>query len=121
MTLVINGTSKTYAEKLAALDADKAAAVSRITEALLAKDKKVRERISKKCATFNLGRKPIAKISIIGKSLRLHLALDPAAEELQKYPVKDLSDKASYKDVPVMLKISSDLALRRALKLIALL
>lgn len=116
----INGTSKTFAEKYEALDADKKATVDAIKGALLAK-KKVHERISKKCATYNLGRKAIAKISIIGKSIRLHLALDPASEELSKYPLKDLSDKKSYADVPAMLRISSDLALRRALKLIELL
>ena len=32
--------------------------------------------------------------------------------------IKDFSDKASYKDVPAMLRISSDLAFRRALKII---
>ena len=116
--LVISGTAKTYAEKLAALEPDKLAQVEAIRTALLGKDKKVHERISKKCATYNLGRKVLAKISIIGKSVRLHLALDPAAEEFQKYPLKDLSDKASYSDVPAMLRISSDLAFRRALKMI---
>lgn len=118
-SLVINGTAKNYTEKLNALDADKLAQVNLIREALLGKDKKVHERISKKCATFNLGRKAIAKISINGKCVRLHLAIDPNDEQYQTYPLKDLSDKASYSDVPAMLKISSDLALRRALKLIA--
>ncbi len=116
--LVISGTAKTYAEKLAALTPEKAAQVEAIKAALLQKDKKVHERISKKCATYNLGRKALAKISIIGQMVRLHLALDPAAEEFQKYPLKDLSDKTSYKDVPAMLRITSDLALRRAIKLI---
>ncbi len=116
----INGTSKTYAEKFESLDADKKAAVEAIRAALLAKNK-VHERISKKCATYNFGRKPVAKISIIGKSVRLHLAIDPASEEIAKYPVKDLSDKKSYAEVPAMLRISSDLALRRAFKLIELL
>ena len=50
--LVISGTAKTYSEKLAALDADTLAKVEAIKEAILAKDKKVHERISKKCATY---------------------------------------------------------------------
>ena len=116
--LVISGTAKTYSEKLAALDADTLAKVEAIKAAILAKDKKVHERISKKCATYNLGRRVLAKISIIDKSGRLHFAIDPAAEEYAKYPIKDFSDKASYKDVPAMLRISSDLAFRRALKII---
>ena len=118
-SLVISGTAKSYIEKLNALDADKLAQVNQIREAILAKDKKVHERISKKCATFNLGRKTVAKISINGKCIRVHLALDPGDERFATYPLKDLSEKTSYKDVPAMIKISSDLAFRRALKLIA--
>ena len=65
----------------------------------------------------------IAKISISGKSLRLHLPLDPNDEErfpTSKYHQFSLADKKQYSEVPFTLKIKSDRALKRALELIEL-
>lgn len=62
-----------------------------------------------------------AKISISGKTLRLHLPLDP--NDLESYPLTkyhqiDLTDKKQYSQVPFTVKIKSDRALKRALQLI---
>lgn len=65
----------------------------------------------------------IAKISISGKSLRLHLPLDPNDEErfpTSKYHQISLANKKQYSEVPFTLKIKSDRALKRALELIEL-
>lgn len=65
----------------------------------------------------------VAKISISGKSLRLHLPLDPNDEErfpTSKYHQFSLVDKKQYTEVPFTLKIKSDRALKRALELIEL-
>ena len=65
----------------------------------------------------------VAKISISGKSLRLHLPLDPNDEErfpISKYHQFSLADKKQYTEVPFTLKIKSDRALKRALELIEL-
>lgn len=65
----------------------------------------------------------VAKISISGKSLRLHLPLDPNDEErfpTSKYHQFSLADKKQYSEVPFTLKIKSDRALKRALELIEL-
>jgi len=62
----------------------------------------------------------VAKISISGKSLRLHLALDPHDEkfDVNRYHHFSLEDKRQYKDVPFTVKVKSNLGLKRALELI---
>ncbi|HQC55042.1 MAG TPA: hypothetical protein PKX91_04900 [Clostridia bacterium] len=114
--LNIQGTSKTFEEKLAALSAEKKQAFDEIREALLAK-KGVKERVSKKYLTFNRGREQVARISIISTSLRVHLAvnLDDYAD---KGWMKDYSDKVAYERVPGMVRVSSDLAKRRIISII---
>ncbi len=65
----------------------------------------------------------VAKVSISGKSLRLHLPLDPNDAErfpTSKYHQFSLADKKQYSEVPFTLKIKSDRALKRALELIEL-
>lgn len=114
--LNIQGTSRTFEEKLAALDADKKAAFEQIREALLAK-KGVKERVSKKYLTFNRGREQIARISIISTSLRVHLAVDLDEYKEQTW-MKDYSGKVAYERVPGMVRVSSPLAARRILAII---
>lgn len=62
----------------------------------------------------------VAKISVSGKTLRLHLALDPndPTLPLDRYHQFSLADKAAYKDVPFTVKIKSDLAFKRSLELV---
>lgn len=65
----------------------------------------------------------VAKVSISGKSLRLHLPLDPNDAErfpTSKYHQFSLADKKQYSEVPFTLKIKSDRALKRALELVEL-
>ena len=114
--LNIQGTSRTFEEKVAGLKPEAKEALAQIQAALLAK-KKVNERVSKKYATYNRGRDQIARVSIIATSLRVHLALDPKAYT-DKTWIKDLSAKSAYEKVPAMVRISSPLALRRVLALI---
>jgi hypothetical protein len=114
--LNIQGTSRTFEEKVAGLKPEAKEALEQIKAALLAK-KKVNERVSKKYATYNRGRDQIARVSIIATSLRVHLALDPK-DHPDKTWIKDLSAKSAYEKVPAMVRISSPLALRRVLALI---
>lgn len=117
--LNIQGTSRTFAEKVADLSAEKKAIFDQLADALKAKVK-VNERISKKYATYNRGRDLIARISIIGQAIRIHFALDKADVEgkYDKFPLKDLSDRKAYEAFPYMLRLTSDLAVRRALQII---
>ena len=79
--------------------------------------KKVSARSSFSGTTFNFGRKKLAKAVVIGKSLRLYLALDPTAIP-PKFFAKNVSDVKKYANLPTMVKIKSHRALIRALMLI---
>ncbi len=79
----------------------------------------VKSRISWKHDAFNRGRLQLAKLVVRGKSLCLYLALDPAAYEVEKYHQIDQSGKNAYAKVPMMVRIKSDLGLRKAKFLIS--
>ena len=69
---------------------------------------------------FNFGRNTVAKMLIRGKTLCLLLALDPEAEDLPvaTYHQKNVGDQKAHKDTPFMVKITSDLASRKAVRLV---
>ena len=63
----------------------------------------------------------VAKISVSGKTIKLHLPLNPLDEEKfpnTKYHQVDLSNKKQYSEVPFTVKVKSDRGLNRALGLI---
>ncbi len=80
--------------------------------------RKINIRISSKGVSYRLGRELIAKLTIRGKTLRLHLALDLNAFDEKVYFQKDMGDVRSYVEVPFTVKIRSDRGLRNAMKLI---
>lgn len=80
--------------------------------------RKINPRVSSKGVSYRLGRDLVAKITIHGKTMKLHLALDVAAFEEKIYFQKDLSDKKAYAEVPFTVKVKSDRGLKNALKLI---
>ena len=80
--------------------------------------RKINIRISSKGVSYRLGRDLVAKLTVRGKTLRLHLALDVNAYDAKVYFQKDLGDVKSYVEVPFAVKIKSDRGLKNALKLI---
>ena len=80
--------------------------------------RKITARISKKCESFRCGRTLIAKINIVGKTMRVYLALDPKKYPVNIYFQKDAGDKKAYEEVPMMMRVKSDRALRRTYTLI---
>ena len=78
---------------------------------------KTKCRVSKKAEAFRKNGL-IAKLSVSGKSIRVHLALDPKAYDEGKYHHDDLGAKRAFKEVPFTMKIRSDLACKRAIELI---
>ena len=74
----------------------------------------VKSRISWKHDAFNRGRLQLAKLVVRGKSLCVYLALDPNAYEVEKYHHADKGDTNAYAKVPMMIRIKSDLGLRKA-------
>ena len=80
--------------------------------------RKINSRVSIKGVSYRLGRKLVAKLTIRGKTLKMHLALDVKDFEQNVFFQKDMSDVKEYAEVPFTVKIRSDRALKNALKLI---
>lgn len=76
----------------------------------------VKARTSLRCVTYRHNSEIIGKIALGGKSLKLYLAIDPKAKMLEegKYHPRNMSKTIAYKDVPTMLPIKSELAVRKA-------
>ena len=83
--------------------------------------KKVKCRLSKKRETFYLGRQTLVKLDVKGKKLDLYLSLDPSEfnDKAQYYNYIDISQKNAL--LPMLMKVSGPIKLRRALELIDIL
>ncbi len=82
------------------------------------KRKVVKSRMARRVETFKTGKVKIARLTVAGKSLKVFLALDSGAYEVEKYHHKDFSHKKSYVPTPMMIKIRSKASIKRACKLI---
>ena len=80
--------------------------------------KGIKARYSSACESFRLSRKLMAKFVIIGMTVKLYLALDPNSFPNNIYHQKDESKKKAYVDVPFMVKVKSNLSIRKAKELI---
>ena len=80
--------------------------------------RQLRSRITSSGETFAAGRKLLARLCLVGGYLRLFLALDPKAYNVQKYHHKDYTEVVRYAKTPFMIKLSSDRQVRYALELI---
>lgn len=117
--------SLTFAEKYALADDIIKERYVILKEALTTTAKgtpKIKSRISKQCDTYRREGDIVAKITIIGASLRVNLPLDPDADEFNdgRTPHTSTGHKKVYEEVPFQFKVNSKLALKRALALIDL-
>ncbi len=117
--------SLSFAEKYALSDEIVKERYAVLKEALTATPKgtpKIKSRISRQCDTYRRNGDIVAKITIIGGSLRINLPLDPDAPEFNdgKMPHTATGHKKVYAEVPFQFKVNSKLALKRALRLIEL-
>ena len=82
--------------------------------------KKFKSTVSWNADRFNYGRATIAKMNIRGKTLCVYFALDPKDPAFKQtiYNQKDMSDQKAYAQTPFMMKIKSDLAAKRAVRLV---
>ena len=117
--------SLSFAEKYALADDIIKERYAILKDALTATEKgtpKIKSRISKQCDTYRREGDIVAKITIIGTSLRINLPLDPDAEEFNdgRTPHTSTGHKKVYEEVPFQFKVNSKLALKRALALIDL-
>ena len=69
--------------------------------------KKVKNRVSWKRESFQMGRMKLARLVIRGKTLCLMLAVDPAGYTGTKYTVEDVSNVATSADTPCLYRIKS--------------
>ena len=85
--------------------------------------KKINSNVSWHGDRFNYGRDTVAKININGKTLCFYIALDPNDPELKPtvYHQKDVGDQKAYESTPFMVKIKSDAAVKKALRLVGVL
>ncbi|MCQ2602482.1 MAG: hypothetical protein MJ193_01000 [Clostridia bacterium] len=118
-----NRKSLTFAEKYALSDdivKERYAILQNALTSTAKGEAKIKSRISKQCDTYRRDGDIIAKVTIIGTSLRINLPLDPEAPEFcdGKTPHTDTHHKKVYEEVPFQFKINSKLALRRAVVLI---
>ena len=85
--------------------------------------KKINSNVSWHGDRFNFGRDTVAKINICGKTLCFYLALDPNDPEYKTtvYHQKDVGEQKAYESTPFMVKIKSDAAAKKALRLVGFL
>jgi hypothetical protein len=82
--------------------------------------KRINSNVSWHGDRFNFGRDTVAKMNICGKTLGLYLALDPNDEEFKStvYHQKDVSKQKAYEHTPFMVKVKSDAAVKKAIRLV---
>ena len=112
------GKRRTFAEKILEADDDNKAIYNMLKNELMSY-KKVNNRLTKTIDIFKFKSTYLAKISIAGKTVKLHLALDAKDYAETKYHQKDLGEKKKYEFVPLALKVKSDRSKKYAVELIA--
>ncbi len=87
----------------------------------LSEYKKINSNVSWHGDRFNYGRDTVARINIVGKTLGLYLALDPEDPEFKTtvYHQKNVGNQKAYENTPFMVKIKSEAAVKKAVRLIA--
>lgn len=78
---------------------------------------KVKSRVSWNHELFTAGRKKCARLNVKGKTVYVYLPINPDAGD-NKYRLTDLSDTASSKDFPCLLRVKSARGAKRAKELI---
>lgn len=110
-------STKTFADRLAEADEQTKANYETIKNELLSY-KKMKSRMSRKCESYRVGRVLLAKIMFSGKSIKCYFALDPAAYETSVFHHRDVSEKKSYVDVPMLVRVRSNRSVKNAKKLV---
>ncbi len=106
-----------FAQKLLSLEKQKREYFSNIHNEFLSY-KKVRARLSFRGLSYRFGKNLLAKITIRGKTLKLHLALKVTDFNNNVYFQKDLSNVKAYQNVGFTVKIKSNRGQNNAIKLI---
>lgn len=117
MTRYQDYTRLTFMEKLLKADADVQEKYNTLKNELLRYP--ICASMAKDGESFYYKKKMLAKMKIIGKTLRLYVALNPDDYAESPIPTQDASEKKAYQKVPLMMKVKSNLSLKRAKLLIS--
>ncbi len=112
------GKKLTFAEKICNADEENQAVYNVLKNELMSY-KKVSNRLTKVIDIFKYKSTYLAKIGLTGKTVKLHLALDPNEYATTKYHHQDLGEKKKYEFVPLALKVKSPRSQKYAIELIA--
>ena len=78
----------------------------------------VKSRVARDGDVFRLHKKRYVKIYLVGKTLKVYLALSPEDYKDSPIPVEDVGHKPNYADLPLLFKVRSGLSVRRCKELI---
>ena len=78
----------------------------------------VKSRLSRSGDIFRLHSKRYLKIFLVGKTLKVYLALDPEDYKDSTIPFEDVGDSPACADLPMLFKVRSGLSVRRCKELI---
>ena len=78
----------------------------------------VKSRLSRGGDTFRLGGKSYARIYLVGKTLKVYLALNPEDYKDTTIPIEDVGYRPNYAEMPLLFKVRSGLSVRRCKELI---
>lgn len=85
---------------------------------VIMKYRNVHSRISKAGDSFRCKGQKYVYMTIIGKTLKVYLALDPFSIDQNVYHHKDVSNKKKYQVTPTLLRVKSELSVKKTIKLI---
>ncbi len=104
-----NKNNKTFVQRLIESDDEIHRLYNEVKNYLMKYDCK--SRYFNKCETFR-NRGIIARITLLGKALKVYLAIEPSLLKDKKYNIKDVSSIKKYANVPTMLRVRSNRSLR---------
>ena len=78
----------------------------------------VKSRLSKTGDVFRLHTKKYVKIFLVGKTLKVYLALNPEDYKDSTIPVEDVGFRPNYAEIPLLFKVRSGLSVRRCKELV---
>lgn len=107
---------KQFAERILSADSSVQEKYSILKKEMLSY--RLNSRVSLRCDTFKFHRKTMCKIYISGSSIKVYYALNPYEYLTSTLTIKNVASKKSFKETPVMIRVKSDLSLKRALILL---
>ena len=78
----------------------------------------IKSRVSYRGETFRLKKVKYVFMSVAGNHLKVYFRLDPKDYENTSLPIIDASKHMKFEEIPVVLKVKSNLSLKRALALV---